>query len=245
MRCRLAEAGCARKTDVLNSYLTKAEPMNRRIFLVLGSAFAAILAAALTFYTVPPVAAEAPKPDVNLDELMKKGDLPDNVIGNADAPVTIIEYSSMTCPHCAAFHKEVLPLIKSKYIDTGKVRYIIREFPLDNVAATAAMLARCVDPAKYYDFVDMLYTRQEDWAYKDQPLPELQKLSKQAGFTDERFKQCTSDEKTLNYISWVRDRANKQFGVRATPSFFVNGKRIKGAATIQKFDELIAAEAKS
>ncbi len=219
--------------------------MNRRIFLILGSAFAVIVAAALSLSTISPVVAEATKPDVNLDELMKKGDLPENVLGNADAPVTIIEYSSMTCPHCAAFHKEVLPLIKSKYIDTGKVRYIIREFPLDNVAATAAMLARCVDPAKYFEFVNMLYTRQEDWAYKDQPLPELQKLSKQAGFTEERFKQCSTDEKVLNYISWVRDRANKQFGVRATPSFFVNGKRIKGAATIQKFDELIAAEAKS
>jgi protein-disulfide isomerase len=241
----LPRLAALRKTDVLNSYVTKAELMNRRMFFVLGSAFAAILAVALTVISVPSMAADPAKPDVNLDELMTKGELPDIVTGNPDAPITIIEYSSMTCPHCAAFHKEVLPAIKSKYIDTGKVKYIIREFPLDNVAATAAMLARCVEPARYYDFVDMLYSRQEDWAYKDQPLPELQKLSKQAGFTEERFKQCSSDEKTLNYISWVRDRGNKQFGVRATPSFFVNGKRIKGAATIQKFDELIAAEAKS
>jgi protein-disulfide isomerase len=151
----------------------------------------------------------------------------------------------MTCPHCAAFHKEVLPELKTKYIDSGKVRYIIREFPLDNLAATAAMLARCVDPARYYDFVDTLYSHQEDWAFKDQPLPELQKFAKQVGFTEDRFKQCISDEKVLKYIEWVRERANKQFGVRATPSFFVNGKRIKGAATVQKFDELIAAEAKS
>ena len=220
--------------------------MNRRMFFILGSsAFAAILSAGLIFSVVPRVQAEPTKPDVNLDELMQKGDLPENVLGNADAPVTIVEYSSMTCPHCAAFHKEVLSELKAKYIDSGKVRYIIREFPLDNLAATAAMLARCVDSAKYYDFVDTLYSHQEDWAFKDQPLPELQKFAKQVGFTEDRFKQCISDEKVLKYIEWVRERANKQFGVRATPSFFVNGKRIKGAATVQKFDELIAAEAKS
>jgi protein-disulfide isomerase len=217
--------------------------MTRRRF-ILGSAIAAVLTAALTFATLPTASAQS-KPDVPLDDLMLKGELPDNVVGNPDAPITIIEYSSMTCPHCADFHVNVLPTIKSKYIDTGKVKYIIREFPLDNVAATAAMLARCVEPAKFYDFVDMLYQRQKDWAYSDQPLPELQKLSKQAGFTEERFKQCSSDQKTLDYIKWVRDRGNKQFGVKATPSFFVNGKRVKGATTVQRFEEMIAAEAKS
>ena len=228
---------------MLTSRVKKAEPMTRRRF-ILGSAIAAVLTAALTFATVPTASAQS-QPDVPIADLMLKGELPDNVVGNPDAPVTIIEYSSMTCPHCADFHVNVLPTIKSKYIDTGKVKYIIREFPLDNVAATAAMLARCVEPAKYYDFVDMLYQRQKDWAYSDQPLPELAKLSKQAGFTDERFKQCTSDQKTLDYIKWVRDRGNKQFGVKATPSFFVNGKRVKGATTVQRFEEMIAAEAKS
>lgn len=219
--------------------------MTRRSFLFLGSAFAVMLTAAVTLTVSLPASAQSDKPDVDLNELMKPGDLPENVIGNADAPITIIEYSSMTCPHCAAFHKDVLGQIKAKYIDTGKVKYIIREFPLDDVAAAAAMLARCVEPAKYYDFVDMLYHKQEDWAYKDKPMPELQKLAKTAGFTDDRFKQCTTDEKTFNYINWVRERANKTFGVKATPSFFINGKRIRGAATLQKFDEMIAAEAKS
>ena len=218
--------------------------MNRRSFLFTGAAAAIMLAAATMFSTVSPVAAQS-KPDVNLDELNKAGELPENVLGNADAPITIIEYSSMTCPHCAAFHKDVLPALKSKYIDTGKVKYIIREFPLDNVAATAAMLARCVEPAKYFDFVNTLYARQQDWAYKDQPLPELQKFAKQVGFTEDRFNACVRDDKVLKYIEATRDKGNKTFGVRATPSFFVNGKRIKGSATIEKFDELIAAEAKS
>src|SRR5688572_22774489 len=146
----------------------------------------------------------------------------------------------MTCPHCAAFHKDVLPALKTKYIETGKVKYIVREFPLDNVAATAAMLSRCVEPAKFIDFVDLLYSRQDDWA-NNRALTELQKFAKQVGFTEERFNTCVRDEKALKHIEWVRDRGNKQFGVKATPSFFVNGRRIKGAATIEKFDELIAA----
>lgn len=220
--------------------------MSRRFVLGAGCAFAAVLAAAMMVLAVPGGMAQTPaKPDVDLAELMKAGELPDNVTGNAEAPVTIIEYSSMTCPHCAAFHKEVLPALKSKYIDTGKAKYIVREFPLDNLAAAAAMLARCVEPAKYLDFVDMLYTRQEDWAFKDQPLPELQKFARQVGFTEERFNQCLKDEKSLKHIEWVRERGNKEFGVRSTPSFFVNGRRIKGAVTLQKFEELIGAETKS
>ena len=221
----------------------KAKPMNRRIFFVL-STVAAMLVASLTFTAGRPAHAQT-KPDVDVAELMKPGTLPDNVVGNPDAPITIIEYSSMTCPHCAAFHKEVLPELKTKYIDAGKVKYILREFPLDNVAVTASMLARCVEPAKYLDFVDLLYTRQEAWAFKDEPLPELQKFAKQIGFTEDRFNQCIADPKALEHINWVRDRGSKDFKVRSTPSFFVNGKRIKGAATIQKFDELISAEAKS
>lgn len=217
--------------------------MNRRTF-VLGSAIASFLVAFALSFAPPPAAAQT-KPDVDIEELMKTGDLPDNVIGNKDAPITIIEYSSMTCPHCAAFHKDVLPTLKTKYIETGKVKYIVREFPLDNVAATAAMLARCVEPSKYLDFVDVLYTRQEDWAFKDQPLPELQKFARTAGFTEERFNSCVRDEKVLKHIEWVRNRGNKDFAVKATPSFFVNGKRIKGATTIQKFEEMIAAEGRS
>jgi protein-disulfide isomerase len=227
---------------VPNHDLAKAKPMNRRNLFVAG--MAAALGLALSFGAMAPASAQ-PKPDVEIEKLMEKGALPDNFAGNADAPITIVEYSSMTCPHCAAFHKEVLPELKTKYIDTGKVKYIVREFPLDNVAVTAAMLARCVEPAKYMEFVDLLYSRQEAWAFKDQPLPELQKFAKQIGFTEDRFNQCIADQKSLEYINWVRDRGSKEFKVRATPSFFVNGVRVKGAATIAKFDELISQLSKS
>lgn len=196
--------------------------------------------AALVLLAVPPLGVQAfaasEKLEVDVAELMKQGDLPDNVLGKADAPNTIVEYSSMTCPHCATFHKAVLPQLKAKYIDTGKANYILREFPLDNLAAAAFMLARCVDKAKYYDFVELLYGHQDDWAFSKNPLPELQKFARQVGFTEDRFNKCITDEKLLKYIEWVRERGNKKFGIRATPTFFVNGKKVKAASTVEAFE---------
>ena len=190
--------------------------------------------------------AQAPiKPDVDLEKFMDTGPIADNVLGKADAPYTIVEYSSMTCPHCAHFHKEVLPEVKTKYIDTGKAKYIIREFPLDNVAAAAFMLARCVDGDKYFDFVDLLYANQEEWAFGGNPIPSLQKFSKQVGFTEERFNQCLADEKVLKNIQDVRDKASNEFDVRATPTIFINGKKLDGV-DIEAFEKIMgSAEGKS
>ena len=136
-----------------------------------AAVLAMLLAAAFALVPVDARAQAPLKPDVDVAELMKTGELPDNVLGKPDAPFTIVEYSSMTCPHCAAFHKDVLPKLKEKYIDTGKAKYIVREFPLDNVAAAAFMLGRCVDQAKYFDFIDLLYANQEEWAFKQNPIP--------------------------------------------------------------------------
>jgi protein-disulfide isomerase len=209
-------------------------------------ALLAMLLAAATFVLAPHDArAQAPlKPDVDVAELMKTGELPDNVLGKPDAPFTIVEYSSMTCPHCAAFHKDVLPKLKQKYIDTGKAKYILREFPLDNVAAAAFMLGRCVDQAKYFDFIDLLYANQEEWAFKQNPLPGLQKFAKQVGFTEERFNECIKDEKLLKHIEWVRERGSKQFTVKATPTFFINGVRLKGVDA-EAFDKVMGTDGKS
>ena len=222
-----------KEMDVFSLRILQKTSQARYAFLVIG-ALAAMLA-----FPVQDAAAQAPlKPDVDLTEFMKAGDLPDNVMGKEDAPYTIVEYSSMTCPHCADFHKNVLPEVKKKYIDTGKAKYIIREFPLDNVAAAAFMLARCVDQTKYFDFVDLLYTNQEEWAFGGNPLPGLQKFSKQIGFTEERFNACLADEKILNYIEATRNKANTTFGVRATPTFFINGKKLNGVA-ITEFDKVM------
>lgn len=212
---------------------------------IVGKGVALLLAAATLALASASAHAQAPlKPDVDVAELMKTDELPDNVMGKADAPYTIVEYSSMTCPHCAAFHKEVLPKIKAKYIDTGKAKYIIREFPLDNVAAAAFMLARCIDPAKYFDFVDLLYANQEEWAFKDNPIPGLQKFAKQVGFTEDKFNECLKDPKLLKHVEWVRDRASKQFGVKATPTFFINGVRVKGVDA-EAFDRIMGTDGKS
>ena len=160
---------------------------------------------------------------------MKPGPLPDLVLGNADAPITVVEYASMTCGHCAHFHTTVFPTLKEKYVDTGKVRFIMREFPLDNLAAAASMLARCAGDGKTFPLISVLFAKQDDWAFvKGDPRPELLKFAKQAGFTQESFEKCLTDQKLLDDIAAIRSRAAETFGVNATPTFFVNGKKLNG-----------------
>lgn len=231
-----------KEIEVFTLFTAPAALVTRRLAIIAGAA--AFLAATIGAGPFDARAQAPLKPDVDLTEFMKTGELSDNVLGNADAPYTIVEYSSMTCPHCASFHKDVLPELKKKYIDTGKAKYIVREFPLDNVAGAAFMLGRCVDKAKYFDFIDLLYANQEEWAFKDNPLPGLQKFAVQTGFTEDRFNECLKDEALLKHIEWVRDRGSKEFGVRATPTFFVNGQRLKGT-TIDAFDKVINADGKS
>ncbi len=184
--------------------------------------------------------------EVSVEDLMKPGPLPDVAVGKADAPITIVEYASMTCGHCAAFHNKVFPAIKEKYVDTGKVRFILREFPLDNLAAAASMLARCAGSEKSYPLVGALFAKQEDWAFvRTNPVPELFKLAKQAGFTQESFDKCLTDQKLLDDLMKGRETASSQFGISGTPTFFINGKRLKDAPVIESFDKAIAALAKS
>src|SRR5690554_935145 len=128
---------------------------------------------------------------------MKPGPLPEMSLGKADAPVTIVEYASMTCPHCANFHKTTFPELKKKYIDTGKVRFIFREFPLDPLAAGGFMLARCAgkdDKTKYFAMVETLFHQQKEWVVQ-KPIEPLKSIAKQAGFTEQSFDQCLSDQK--------------------------------------------------
>ncbi len=159
--------------------------------------------------------------------------LPDMAMGNPDAPVTIVEYSSLSCPHCAEFHKEVLPELKSEYIDTGKVRYIVREFPLNDAALAGSVIARCLDPSRYFAFINLLFSRQADWAFqKGDAITPLKAFAKQAGLPEDKINQCLTDMALQKKILDIRDRGDKE-GVNATPTLFVNGKPIKGAATLQ------------
>jgi len=163
----------------------------------------------------------------------------DVVLGNPNAPVTVIEYASMTCSHCASFHTGTLPQLKEQYIDTGKVKFIMREFPLDNLAGAASMLARCVDDDKFYPFVDMLFEKQEQWARADDPVKELRQVSKLAGFTEERFNQCVTDQDALEYIQQVRAEGDHKYDIRATPTLIINGQKLEGAQPIERLQAVI------
>jgi protein-disulfide isomerase len=171
-------------------------------------------------------------------ELEAKGPLDDIPLGSESAPVTIIEYASMTCPHCAAFEVGIFPKLKEKYIDTGKVRFIMREYPLDRLAAAAFMLARCAGPEKYNPMIETLFQQQQKWAVRE-PIPPLLAIAKQAGFTQQSFEACMNDTALLNKIQQVRDRATTKFKVEATPTFYINGEKHSGEISMDELDKII------
>jgi protein-disulfide isomerase len=230
---------------------TSPNTIDRRKLLFSGAVVATIGVAGSLIYTLlrpAPRADTAKRPvrrprrtvNVTEEELLKAGSLPDLALGKADAPVTIVEYASMTCSHCASFHNTVLPVLKQKYIDTGKVRLIFREFPLDERAALASMMARCAGGDKALPLISMLFAKQDEWATaKNDFLPKLFKLGQQVGFTKQSFDQCRQDEKLIKDIIAVRDRGNTSFGVNQTPTFFVNGKKMDGGS-IEDFDKALA-----
>lgn len=154
--------------------------------------------------------------------------LPDKVLGSADAPVTIVEYASMTCPHCANFHTTTFQELKTEYIDTGKVKFVLREFPFDPLAAAVFMLARCSDD-KYYDVVDLYFEHQSEWAVQEDALPKIRGLARQAGFSDADFEACLTDQKLLDGINAVKDKGYEEMGVRATPTIFIDGEKLEGS----------------
>jgi protein-disulfide isomerase len=166
------------------------------------------------------------------------GPLGDMSEGDPKAPVTIIEYASMTCPHCAAFHATTFQELKKRYIDTGKVRFIFREFPLDQLALAAFALARCAGPDKYFPMIDTLFQQQKEWVVQ-RPLGPLLAIAKQAGMSEQQFNECLQDQKIIDGIEDVRQRAMK-LNVQSTPSFFLNGKLLKGAYSIEDFEKALA-----
>ena len=170
--------------------------------------------------------------------LMQPGPLGEMALGDEKAPVTIIEYASMTCPHCANFHETTYPELKKKYIDTGKVRFIFREFPLDQLALAAFMVARCAGPDKYFPMIEVLFQQQKTWVTQ-KPLGPLLAIAKQAGMSEQSFNECLQDKKMMEGIEDVRQRAIK-LNVQSTPSFFINGKPMRGTFTIEEFEKQMA-----
>ncbi|MBO6510430.1 MAG: thioredoxin domain-containing protein [Roseibium sp.] len=176
---------------------------------------------------------------VDQEDLLKPGPLGDKILGDENAPVTIVEYASMTCGHCANFHKRTWPDLKKDYIETGKVRFIFREFPLDPVAAAAFMLARCAPQDKYFEIVDVMFDQQRSWAFTDNPYQSLLDFSKQIGFTQESFEKCLTNQGLLDAVNAVKDRGAEEFGVNSTPTFFINGERVSGALSIDDMGKKI------
>jgi protein-disulfide isomerase len=192
-------------------------------------------ALAFVFLADPTVPAFAQSKVLDSD-LAPAGPLGDQVLGADNAPVTIVEYASMTCPHCAQFQAKTFPKLKERYIDTGKVRFIFREFPLDPLAAGAFMLARCADKDKYFAVIDLLFGTQRDWVVPN-PLQPLLNVAKQAGYTEETFNACLKNQQVLDGIQNVRDRGAKVLNIESTPTFFVNGKRVVGDVSIEDLEK--------
>jgi protein-disulfide isomerase len=196
--------------------------------------FGSVAGTALLMASFPAWAQTVPATD-----LAMAGPLGDVALGPADAKVTIIEYASLTCSHCAAFHHGTYPELKKRYIDTGKVRFILREFPLDPLATAGFMLARCDGESKYYPIVDLLFTQQKAWAFTDKPLDNLRQMMRQAGFSQEKFDSCLKDQKLYDAVNAVKNRGIETFKVDSTPTFFINGQRHPGNLSIDELETVI------
>ncbi len=176
--------------------------------------------------------------DVSTEALAQPGPLGDVVLGAEDAPVTIVEYASLTCPHCAAFATQTFPQLKEKYIDRGKVKFIFREMPFDDLALAAAMVARCAPKDKFIPMVEVLFEQQQQWATQN-AREELFKIARLSGMTQAQFDACLKNEEIAKGIIDASQRATKEFGVNSTPTFFINGKMVKGNQSFAEMEALI------
>ncbi len=208
----------------------------------MGSSFrtALIVAAAGLFLAAPlslatPASAEA----ISTMKLMAPGPLPEQALGKPTAPVTIVEYASLTCPHCANFYNTVFGTLKTKYIDTGKVYFVLREFPLDQLALAAVVAARCAPADQYFPIIDTLFSEQKEWAFVEKPgLALLDKLGKY-GFDEASFDQCMARKDLIQSVVTVAQRGQDEFGVDGTPAFFINGEKHSGELDVAKLDAIL------
>lgn len=242
--------------------------MNRSV--VIGLVLAALVALGAVFFLTregDPVIAQAPTETessapgeegqppaanpgaeaegANVSELMEPGPLPDIALGEADAPVTIVEYASLTCPHCATFHRDTWPVLKERFVDKGQVRYVFREFPLDNYATAGFMLARCSEEQNYYPIIEAFFAQQDGLLSAPDPFAWIQNFGRQVGFTQESLEACLGNQELLDNVMGVRQRASERFGVNSTPTFFINGKIRRGALSIEELEKEIAAHVPS
>ena len=212
--------------------------IDRRDLLALAAGAAAFASGAPALAQTAAKPAAPAKDSVSVVELMAEPPARDLWQGKADAPVTVVEYASLTCGHCAHFHESTWPTLKSKYVETGKVRYVLRDFPLDPVAAAGSMLARCAGDDKRASVVDLLFSNQQKWLV-NKPVDALRDLLKQAGFTQESFDACLKNQELYDAVIKTREAASEKFGINSTPSFFINGKLHRGALTVAELEKIL------
>ena len=206
--------------------------MNRRNILLTASALAASLPLLSGLGALAPAAGQ----EVDAGAITES----DRVLGDPAAPVTILEYSSLTCPHCANFHKETLPKVKAEWIDTGKAKLVYRNFPLDRLALYAAMTASCLPSDRaYFALLDILFKTQDRWARAEDPLAELGAMARTAGLSEEGFQACIADQELADRILQQRLDGTKAFDIQATPTFVVNGKKVSGALPYEQFEKTL------
>jgi protein-disulfide isomerase len=165
----------------------------------------------------------------------------DRVMGKADAPVTIFEYASLTCPHCAEFERETLPQIKKDWIDTGKAKLVYRDYPLDGVAVRAAVLARCAPAERYFGFIDAMFRTQEKWVLAKYPNDGLKQIAHLGGMSDDQFNACLKDTKLTDQVVGERLAGEQDYGIEGTPTFFVNGTKIVGEKSYADWEKTLNA----
>jgi protein-disulfide isomerase len=157
------------------------------------------------------------------------------VMGAADAPVTMIEFSSLTCPHCATFHTDSLPAIKANYIDTGKVKLVYRDFPLNKAALLGSALAHCAGPDRFFGFLEALFKTQSSWAHSDDPVSALTRIGRLGGLKTADIEGCLNDKELFDSILSSRIEGAKEFDIASTPTFIINGEKHAGALSFEQF----------
>ena len=211
----------------------------RRLLQISAASIATGGVAALISMKGSPVPVVGEAQAQSAEELLAPGPLPEKAVGDENAPVTIIEYYSMTCPHCASFHLNTFPAIKEKYIDSGQARIVFREFPFDARAAAASMLMRCADESRYLPMKDVLFQQQRNWSRAPDARPPLLQIAKLAGFTQESFEACLKNQDLLDKIGQIRNKAANEYGVNSTPTFFINGTKYAGNMSVEEMSGII------
>ena len=209
----------------------------KKIWFTLLGVLSAILISPL------PAKAAAPHPLLADAQTVLALSKDDRILGNPEAPITIVEYASLTCPHCAHFTNDVLPELKKKWIDTGKAKLVLRDYPLDEPALRAAMIARCAPPDRYYGYVDIFFGAQEKWVTARDYRDALARLVKLGGMSREEFDNCLKNTALENKIVEGRLIASKELDVNSTPTFFINGIKFTGAPTLEEFDKVLSGVA--